>query len=561
MKSFKISLVESCYSMEKRYISPLTSNLSEILIWASMALFSLFYYPTIWSDILIVIFLSLAGILLFFKGDSRFVKLTIYTELFLVPIEYWHFTHKLYLLIALYAIFLAGLLLRRLDMASLIAVVLIAFSSKVTKRFGTDELMIDYYSAFQFLHGLNPYVPSVTSNVYQNYDLSAEIYGTPYTTGGVVTNLNYPSLSFLLYIPAVVFHFNPSYIILFFYVLLPFILWYKLDRTTFLLFISSYLFNIYYLFYSTGGIDDIIWVVFLILSFISSKEWVKGLFYGLSVSFKQDPLIFLPFYLIQLHRERKSIYKFLLSGIMVFMFFNLPFIISSPVYYFHDITTPLFNNLLQIGFGFDIFSVIGVFYEYKYFYFVSQLLIFFTFIYLYSKRKISNYIGGIYFVMLFMYRMLWNYVMYLPFFNYLDGSADGKIKINKEVVKPLTVLVLLILSSALIFHYAFSSYYNGLKIEVLHVYTESNKVYMMVLNVSYKGPLSEVKPFFRLFSVNAIHDGNGILWLSNSTWIKSGEWEIIAIKSPSPELNVGFGEIIINAYYGDVNGFLTITVK
>ncbi|BAB66029.1 hypothetical protein [Sulfurisphaera tokodaii] len=547
--------------MEKRYISPLTSNLSEILIWASMALFSLFYYPTLWSDILIVILLSLAGILLFFKGDSRFVKLTIYTELFLVPIEYWYFFHNLYLLLILYLIFLAGLLLRRLDIASLIAVVLVAVSSRVAKPFGTDELMIDYYSAYQFLHGLNPYIPSVTSNVYQIYNLSAEIYGTPYTTGGIVTNLNYPSLSFLLYIPAVIFHFNPNYIILFFYVLLPFILWYRLDKTTFLLFISSYLFNIYYLLYSSGGIDDIIWITFLILSFISSSEWVKGFFYGLSVSFKQDPLIFLPFYLIQLHSERKNICQFLLSGVMTFISLNLYFIISSPVYYFHDIATPVFDNLLQIGFGFDIFSVIGVFFEYKYFFLVSQLLIFSTFFYLYLKGKISNYLGGIYFVMLFMYRMLWNYVMYIPFLNYLDGSVDEKMKINKEVVKPLSVLFLLILSSALVFHYAFSSYYNGLKVEVLHVYTESNEVYMMVLNVSYQGPLSEVKPFFRLFSVNAIHDGNGILWLSNSTWIKSGEWEIVVIKSPSPAFNVGLGEIIINAYYGNINGFLTITVK
>ena len=543
--------------MEKQYVSSISSNVSQILIWASMLLFSAFYYPTIWSDILIVVFLFLAGLLLFFKADTRFFHLIVYSEMFIAPLEYYYFFRNIFLLLALYLVLIIGVLKRRMDIAGLISVLIVGLMEKPASPFGTDELMIDYYSAYIFLHGLNPYNPELTSNVYHFFDLSPYIYGTPYTTGGFVTNLNYPSLSFLLLIPAVIFKFNPNYIILFFYFLLPVILWRKLDKNSFLLFISAYFFNAFYLFYATGGIDDIIWITFLILSYLMKDVRLKGIFYGLSISYKQDPLLFLPFYLIQLRREKQSLSKFLLFSFIPFLVTNSYFIFLSPSFYFHDLITPMFDNLLQIGFSVDIFSVVGFFYEYRYFFLFSQIVVLLLGIYLYYTKKVSNYFGFIYFVMFFMYRMLWNYIMYLPFFSFLDTSSSSKISIRKEVISPVTVAFLLILSLFFVFHYGFSLYYSSIHIDVIHVYSVDGKIYKMILNVSYTGD-GKIKPLFRLFSVNALHDGNGLIWLSNSTWISKGEWEIVEIYPPCSNFAIqNDSSVIINAYYGDMNGLLT----
>ncbi|BFH74069.1 hypothetical protein SJAV_20130 [Sulfurisphaera javensis] len=548
--------------MQKLYTFSVTTNISIVLIWASMLLFSEFYYTSFWSDILIVSLLLISGILLFIKGDLKFFKIIVYSELFISPIFYYYLFHKMLIIPILYLILIIGILTKRLDIASLVNLFVVGIFKPVYNSFGTDELMIDYYSAYQFLHGLNPYNPNVTNNVFFVYHVSPYIYGTPYTTGGFVTNLNYPSLSFLLLIPAVLFHFNPNYILLFFYVILPLIMKFKLDNSSFLLFISAYFFNVYYFLYSTGGIDNIVWVTFLIISFLVKDEWLKGVFYGLSVSYKQDPLIFLPFYMIELYREKKNLSKFLIGAIVTFFILNGYFIAISPHYYFTDLLTPLFSNLLEIGFGLDIFSVNGFFYEFKDFFFFTQLFIFSVSLYLFIKRKISNYIGSIYFFMFFMYRMLWNYVMYIPIFNYLDNKVENKISLRKDVIKPLFLVSLVIFSFALIFHYAYFSYYNSIKIEVLHVFKTDGNITAMLVNVSYEGPLNKIKPMFRLFAINSYHGGNGLLWISNSTWLERGEWEIVMIKSPLNILGIaGGGYIIINAYYEDVNGFLYVNVS
>lgn len=547
--------------MEKEYVSSVSSNVSSLLIWASMLLFSVFYYPTLWSDVLIVVFLFLAGVLLFVKADSRFYNVLMYSEFLLAPLEYFYFFRNISLLLLLYVITLLGVIYRRLDIVGIVSVFIVGVMKKVAVPFGTDELMIDYYSAYQFLHGLNPYNPAVTSNVYQIYHLSPQEYGTPLTTGGFVTNLNYPALSFLLLVPSVVFKFNPNYILHFFYLLLPIIMWRKLDRRTFLLFISAYYFNAYYLFYSTGGIDDIVWVTFLFLSFLSKDVRWKGVFYGIAVSFKQDPLLFLPFYLIQLKRERVSLTKFLVYTFVPFILTNSYFFFLSPYYYIHDLITPLFDNLLQIGFSVDIFSVIGVFYEYKYFFLLSQLVVFLLGIYLYWTRRVSSYLGFIYFTMFFMYRLLWNYVMFLPLLSFIDQSPSPKLQIKREVLKPIVLSGLLIVSLLLVFHYGFSQYYSSIHMKVLHVYSHDGKVVAVLLNVSYDGE-GKIKPLFRLFSVDAIHDGNGLLWQSNSSWISKGQWEIVLVYAPMTSFTIRDGSpIIINAYYSDMNGFVTLNLS
>lgn len=528
------------------------SNLIQVLIYLIYLLWSFFYYTNFVFDLIGVISLLLIGLLFFVKVDEKYVNLLINAEVLVSPIEYFYLTGKIYLLILPYLIYLLGYISKKVNLSYLLIFLVLATSLlPITTYFGTDEIIIAYYSDHLLLQGLNPYNPNLTSNVFSVYPENVSVCGTPYTTGGVVTNLNYPALYILIYLPSYLLRISPNYIVFLFYLLTPLFFYFR-KREIFPLFISGYMVSAYYLTYSTHGIDDIIWVFFLLLSFTSNDIWKKGVFYGLAVSYKQDPLIFLPFYLILL--EKKS-YKFLLFAVLTFLIINGYFIFLSPYYFFKDITTPVTANIIQIGNGVDVLSVVGLFYEYPLFYTLSELLILFLGIYLSWKSRLKfESIGFVYYVMLFMYRMLFNYISYLPLFTYI-GEEKNEIRIGKEIVAVSTIILFAL---AMFFHYDFSQYYTSLHIEVIKTFEEDGKVYAILLNVSFLGK-GEIKPYFRIFSSGGLYTGNGLLWNSNSTWIKSGESEIVLVYTNSSYLVFRDNSFtIINAYYGEYNAYYEV---
>ena len=67
---------------------------------------------------------------------------------------------------------------------------------------------------------------------------------------------------------------------------------------------------------------------------------------------------------------------------------------------------------------------------------------------------------------------------------------------------------------------------------------------------------------FRILQNVPTISANGLIWLSNTTVLKSGEYEIVYIYAPLPQFYLNQSVfIIINAYYGNVNGFLSISLK
>ena len=167
----------------------------------------------------------------------------------------------------------------------------------------TDEVAFDQYAAFLLVHGNNPYVHSMAPAV-GLYHLSPNNY-TFHLDGTPVTTLSYPSLSFLLYAPAMLAGWSTqvgivlnvaawAVAVLLLYLLLP-----RTLRPVALV-IGS--FSVY-IAYAVGGVTDALFVPLLVGaafrwdSFVTERglrRWVGPVLFGLAMAVKQTPWLVLP---------------------------------------------------------------------------------------------------------------------------------------------------------------------------------------------------------------------------------------------------------------------------
>ncbi|AWR97473.1 hypothetical protein DFR86_07865 [Acidianus sulfidivorans JP7] len=563
--------------MDKRLA--LSANLSQLLILLAMLIYAKPNYLNISFITLDLLFLIIAGILLFFRLDFSFMDLFISLEIIFSIVGYSVIFHFYSVIIAflliLFIIF--GMLTSLLPEISLLVyfISFIFYFIRYTHPFfGTDEVMIDYYSAYLFIHGLNPYNPINTANVYTFYNISSVEKGTPLTTGGVVTNLNYPSLAFLIQIPTVLLKVSPNYTLVTFFlatILLYFLFLLKQNSLyIFPYFISAIFLNLTYVFYSQGGVTDIMWVFFVSFSFFVNNIKFKGILYGLALSLKQIPLLLLPFWLIYLYKEKQPIRKFLLYSIITFFVFNGYFIFLNPKDYFYDLLYPITANLIGIGFGPSIFSFNGMFYIYKTFFTISMIVIGITEIilfFLYYKKFQNTWTAFPYFVLFLEYRVLWNYLMYWPFFNYIDKQKnEEKNEINQEnnstdkkkILGITLVSIIIILSMAFYFHYNYTSYEDSISINILKILKDNNGyVRCILLNISYipKNPNLPkiIHPYFRIFPNEPLSNANGIMLKSNITYLQANSWEIVKVYPYSFD-EFKLCPFELQAYYGNLLG-------
>ncbi|ARM74757.1 hypothetical protein [Acidianus manzaensis] len=566
--------------MDKR--QALATNVSQLFIIFTMQIFS---EPNYLNPLLIILNLSLliiAGLMLFIKLNFRYMNIFIVTEIiasiFLYSVYFHFFSLIIALLLALFVVFgyFTSLLSEISIMVYIISFVLY-FVKYAHPFFGTDEIMIDYYSAYLFLHGLNPYDPINTANVYSVFYHGAafyaeQVFGTPLTTGGVVTNLNYPSLSFLIQIPALLLGISPNYTILVFFFATIFLYYFYLGKkneiSIFPYFISSIFLNANYLFYAQGGVTDIIWLFFVSFSLFVSDIRLKGVMYGVAVSLKQVPLFLFPFYLIYLYKERKSISKFLIYTIVTFLVFNGYFIFLNPSYYFYDFFYPITANLIGIGFGPSIFSFNGMFFIYPEFFTVAVgiigLLELILFIFYYEKFR-NTWTSFPYFMLFMMYRVLWNYLIYWPLLNYIDKENESNVKSEsrssvdtRRIVGITLISIVLIVSFAFYFHYNYTYYYDSISIHVLKIFKYDNYVYAMLVNISYTPKNANlpdvIHPYFRVFLDQPMPYSNGFLWSSNITSLHANSWEIAKVYSKFGLIAFKSAPFQIQAYYGNILG-------
>lgn len=560
-----------------QYRDVISANISMLLISVAAQFFNSPNYINLPLIVTTISLLLLSGILLLLRINFPFARLLVLLELIASILIYSLIYKIIPLSLSIFFIFLIfiGELLSILSEISLgiyIVIIFILLTKLKIAFFGTDEIMISYYSAYLFLHGINPYNPSSTINVYQFYHLEIpQPFETPTTTGELVTNLNYPSLIFLIQIPAVLLKVSPSYTLLVFFlatlVLYYFILRKQNSLHLYPILMAGIYLNLNYFYYVIGGVTDIIWVFFLSLSLFIKDVKMKGLFYGLAVAVKQIPLLLLPFIIVYLYKEKLSILKFLIFSLTSFLILNGYFIFLNPKYYFYDISYPISANLIGIGIGPSIFSFNGTFYIYKTFFTISMIIItvmeMLLFILFYSKFK-NNWTAFPYFILFMNYRVLWNYLMYWPFFNFInkENSNDPIEDLSKldkrKIIGIITISIITLVSLAFYFHYAYVPYYTSIHISVIKVFEKDGLIYSVILNLSYvptsNALPSEIHPYFRIFPNQPMISANGLLWDSNASTIPANSWSIVKIWAPNEILEFKFTEFLIQAYYGDLVG-------
>ncbi len=429
-------------------------------------------------------------------------------------------------------------------MASAIAIMttLYLFYGIFAKSGITDEMYIDIYSAKTILNGINPYglkipIGSFIANGVPIYFL------TPTMNGSYINSLEYPALSFLILIPFIIFNINPVLLPVLFSSILTIIIAVRYFKSSISyvtpLATALSLINLNVIFFSLSGMNDVVWAVFLSLSIVFiGKKFTGGIFYGLSIAFKQVPFILFPFLIVYIYKTygmKKALY-FIISAILVFMIFNLPFIIWNPGTYIHSVISPESASLIGIGFGPSQFAFAGYApFVNNYVFGVAAVVFILVALALYyinfEKYKYAlTAIPLIFF--LFNYRLLENYVLFWPiisllmipqmFENYtLEAKKEFDIhklksKIDWTKIKPIITaffLAILVIAPVTALAYSYETYHNNVNILSVDELGTSNGnissllVKVDILNGNFSFPMN-----FRILTGGPLLYPNGYLW-------------------------------------------------
>jgi uncharacterized membrane protein len=245
--------------------------------------------------------------------------------------------------------------------------------------YGTDELAFDQYAAELVRHGLNPYTHSMAP-AFPRFSVSPA--GYTYTlTGARVTQLSYPSLSFLIYVPFLLLGWSRqlgvgmdvlgwSVATLLIFRFLP-----RPLRPAALLLSSA----ITYTQLSVIGLTDMLFMPLLVIAAYRwdrfGRDWrsyIGPVAFGLAMAVKQTPWPILPFLLLALaldERTRTNLTegarragRYLVAVLIAFLVPNIPYIIAAPSAWSRGTFTPIFKSLVPAGqgaIGFSLFLHIG----------------------------------------------------------------------------------------------------------------------------------------------------------------------------------------------------------
>jgi len=454
--------------------------------------------------------------------------------------------------------------------------------------FGTDEIAIDTYGAYLLLHGIDPYVNGNMANVFSFYSVPLYLI-TPLLKGGYVKYLVYPGLSVLVFIPAVLFHLESNLILIVFNLLSFVVLFayysrkgmgYLFPYAAFLLLI-----DINWIYYSVGGVTDIVWVVLLSLAYINRKDvLLSGAFFGLAVAFKQTPAVIFPFFLYFIYRETgRSFSKSILFAISTAVFFllpNLPFIAMNPAAWLHNVAGVANQPVIGIGMGVSIISfadISGI--AYSAFYIIPAMLLVFLFIlYInnFEKMRLAYFALPV-IPFLFYYRLLVNYVLYWPYLillalpDILAASAayqltqkdqqSIRLRLNSLKTKKVesVMVVCLIAGAGGVTAFGIMTHQHE-PFEILKIDGFSdpadllNVITMMNVTVKYtplNGELLYQPVYFRILVNGPIVSANGLLWSAINPVLTPGINNLTILpNTPLDFLQQGVSFRVI-AYYGD----------
>ncbi len=462
--------------------------------------------------------------------------------------------------------------------------------------YGTDEIAIDTYASYLFLHGKDPYINANMINVFSVTGFPQSLI-TPLLRGGSVQFLIYPGLAVLLFIPTVLLHV-PSYSILLFFNLLAFIVVYQYYRKTQFTFAApalavAMIVNMEYAVFSINGVTDIVWVTFVAAAyFFRKKPWISGLMFGLAVSFKQTPLVILPFFLFFLYNEndlkKDSIYKFLTAGVLAFVVTNAPFIAANAYAWAVNIIEIAFQPIIGVGIGPSITSFAGYLYVPSAVFTIISVMLLFIFFVLYvenySRLRFAFFTFPIV-VFLFNFRVLENYLIFWPFLIFLVLPDISRSLQTRNVSKKsarfalfsrltggrkiaAVILVLLIAGGgAASAGYEISHYTPQAPFSIMNVTGGANPlnapgdITMLTLSMNYtpvEGASLNTTLLFRIFPNAQLNNVNSLLW-SSSSYLRPGINNVSIYPDTASDFLSQNTTFRIEAYYGNYSAFYTVS--
>ncbi|MCY0880738.1 MAG: hypothetical protein OWS74_01985, partial [Firmicutes bacterium] len=234
----------------------------------------------------------------------------------------------------------------------------------------TDELSFDQYAAQLFMHGVDPYGVNLSPSLQL---FGAQPTGFTFTISGQhVSYLSYPDLSFLLYVPWLLFGVHAQmavYADAAFWALAMVLLWFLLPPRFRFLSIIFFAFS-RYVSYVVGGVTGSLYLPFLIVALWrwdrfgdpeerSAARFIGPIMLGLAMAVKQTPWFVAPFVFVAMIRESMAAgekwYRRALSYTLwaggTFFAVNLPFIVWHPGAWLHGILLPITAHAVGDGQG------------------------------------------------------------------------------------------------------------------------------------------------------------------------------------------------------------------
>lgn len=242
---------------------------------------------------------------------------------------------------------------------------------RVAPAYGTDESAFDQFAAQLVSHGHNPYTTSMAPS-FNLFHVSPNGY-TFRLDGSPVTQLSYPALSFLLYVPFLLLGWSSQLAIginVLAWALAVTLSYWLLPRSVKPLAIVLGSLGIYTGF-AVGGVTDALYVPFLVLAVyqwdraLERKgwhQWILPVAMGIALAIKQTPWFILPFLLAGLYLEAKQrgwtksdslggVWGYVWRTGVVFLVPNAFFIVASPSAWLRGVVTPMFGNAVPAGQG------------------------------------------------------------------------------------------------------------------------------------------------------------------------------------------------------------------
>lgn len=460
----------------------------------------------------------------------------------------------------------------------------------------TDELAIEMLSAKALLLGHDPYGIVFSVHTLRSLGVPSSFF-TPTRTGNYVTSLQYPSLSFLIMIPFVIFSIKPEVLLLLFSIFLLSIVPLSFIKNNMdyaaPLATAIAIFNVNFILFSFDGITDVIWATFMGMSILLiNKKYLQGIFYGIALSFKQIPLIIFPFLFIYIFKTYglKRALLFLLATLGTFLVFNIPFILMNPQAYLGGVVGPELSPLLGIGFGISQLSFLGII-PYAGSNFFSSLMIsvwLISIIYYYYSFERNKYAMTAFPILIFLfnYRLLENYIIFWPVLslifvpplfkekdylsqpkqiNWITSGAglwDWKKAFERRKKILITILIaFLVVSPFIVLIHDEMNYKKDLVIEDVKP-VSFNSSYITSINVSvyYCGPQNNLTLYFRILEGGILYSPNGFIWnTSGDPSISHDQTKVFTLFTNQPDQFLSMNNnYIIEAYDGYLLSWLDI---